>query len=165
MQAGYRVSAFEISRPRARYAHEKLGIDLVADVSEDALSPEFYGSYDCFFSAHVLEHVPVPNRVLSLARSMLRSGGLFVAFTPNGCDAFRRVDPRAWHLLWGEVHPNLIDDRFYRTAFAGDPLYLDSSPVKMHLLERFGQGEMVPWTELSGSELLCIAKLAGSRRE
>jgi hypothetical protein len=69
------------------------------------------------------------------------------------------MDPRALHLLWGEIHPNLIDDRFYRTAFAGDPLYLDSSQVKMQLLERFGQGEVVPGLDLSDSELLCVAKL------
>jgi Transposase domain (DUF772) len=35
--------------------------------------------------------------------------GLFIAFVPNGSEAFKRTSPD-WTHLWGEVHPNFIDD-------------------------------------------------------
>jgi 2-polyprenyl-3-methyl-5-hydroxy-6-metoxy-1,4-benzoquinol methylase len=156
---GYHVSACEISQTRAEFARAELGIDCKSDVSEAVFDGSLSNAFDCFFSAHVLEHVPSPSRVIKLARLALRPGGLFVAFTPNGSEAFRRADPRAWHLLWGQVHPNFIDDRFYRNALAANELYLDTSPAKLDLLQRFGMGERVQNPELSGSELLCVARV------
>lgn len=148
-----------ISQTRAEFARAELGIDCKSDVSEAVFDGSLSNAFDCFFSAHVLEHVPSPSRVIKLARLALRPGGLFVAFTPNGSEAFRRADPRAWHLLWGQVHPNFIDDRFYRHALAANELYLDTSPAKLDLLQRFGKGERVQNPELSGSELLCVARV------
>jgi 2-polyprenyl-3-methyl-5-hydroxy-6-metoxy-1,4-benzoquinol methylase len=156
---GYRVSACEISETRAEFARAELGIDCSSDVSEAAFDGALRNASDCFFSAHVLEHVPSPARVIELARLALRPGGLFVAFTPNGSEAFRRADPHAWHLLWGRVHPNFIDDRFYCHHLARNELYLDSTPAKVDMLGRFGRGEQAQIPELSGSELLCVARL------
>ncbi len=42
------------------------------------------GKFDVFFSSHVLEHVPDLRKVFEYAASVLRRGGIFVAFTPNG---------------------------------------------------------------------------------
>jgi 2-polyprenyl-3-methyl-5-hydroxy-6-metoxy-1,4-benzoquinol methylase len=159
-ESGYRVLAYEISKPRARFANEQLGIQCVADISEADFKGPLRNSFDCFFSAHVLEHVPSPSRVIEFARLALRPGGFFVAFTPNGSDAFRRTNARGWHLLWGRVHPNLMDDHFYRHQFPANCLYLDSSPADLNLLSRFGRGESTSDNvDLSGSELLCVAKV------
>lgn len=159
MDYGYRVSACEISKQRAEFARAKLGIDCSSDVSAGLFKGFLRNSFDGFFSAHVLEHVPSPSRVIDFAKLALRSGGVFVAFTPNGSEAFRRADPNAWHLLWGRVHPNFIDDQFYRAAFPASALYLDTCPVNLNLLARFRRGELVPSRELSGSELLCVVQL------
>ena len=51
--AGYRVYSFEVSRPRARYAVENLQCELFPP---DKL-PE---KVDCFFAAHVIEHLTNP---------------------------------------------------------------------------------------------------------
>jgi 2-polyprenyl-3-methyl-5-hydroxy-6-metoxy-1,4-benzoquinol methylase len=133
IDAGFEVSAFEISQSRAEFARSKLGINCISTwpAIED-------GSLDCFFTAHVLEHVPSPSKVISLARRALKPGGYFVAFTPNGNEEFRKLNPVAWRMLWGQVHPNFIDDKFYKLAFASDICRTEGS---------------------SDSELLCVAKI------
>lgn len=129
-QAGYDVSSFEISRPRAAYAREKLGVK----VQE---KPE--GQFDVFFSAHVIEHVPSVTEMVRQGMDLLRPGGVFVCFTPNGSQAFREANPAAWSLMWGMAHPQLIDLAFLERQFAGRPLLVTSAPLhdldRMHPLE------------------------------
>lgn len=103
MQAGYHVAAFEISRPRAQYAKEHLGVSLISQMpASRADAGELAGSFDCFFSSHVIEHIPQPSKAFEYARILLKPGGLFVAFTPNGSLAWRAENPRAWHSSWGK---------------------------------------------------------------
>ena len=87
--AGYQVDAFEISRPRADFARSQFGISMPA---MDSLQP---ASYDVFFSAHVIEHVPSPSAMIALGMRLLKPGGLFVCFCPNGSLTFRQRAPRA----------------------------------------------------------------------
>lgn len=158
-QAGYRVVACEISKPRATFAQEKLGVECTFEISESTFQGDSEHSFDCFFSAHVLEHVPSPTRIVELAKLALRPGGLFVALTPNGSEAFRKVDPHGWHLSWGQSHPCLLDDKFYRHSFSACDLYFDTSPANLEALTRFARGDKVVAPELSGSELLCVSRL------
>jgi 2-polyprenyl-3-methyl-5-hydroxy-6-metoxy-1,4-benzoquinol methylase len=158
-KAGYQITAYEISKSRANFAKSKLGIECIPDVTECTFQVNLQGAFDCFFSAHVLEHVPSPAHVVELAKLALRPGGYFVAFTPNGSEAFRRADPKAWHMFWGKVHPNLLDDEFYRHTFAAQRLHLDTSPINLDALSRFADGDKVTTSDLSKSELLCVAKL------
>lgn len=106
--AGFDVDAFEISRPRARYARDKLGISVL----EMGQIPST--TYDVFLSCHVIEHVPSVEEMLLLGERVLKPGGLFLAFTPNGSMDFRKKNPSGWHRSWGGVHPQLIDDVFLR---------------------------------------------------
>jgi SAM-dependent methyltransferase len=158
-RAGYQVVAYEISKSRAKFAKDKLGIECIPNITASTFEGNRRGSFDCFFSAHVLEHVPSPAHVVELAKLALRPGGYFVAFTPNGSEAFRQADPKAWHLFWGKSHPNLLDDEFYHHAFAAYHWHLDSSPISLDALARFAGGDKVGTSNLSRSELLCIAKL------
>jgi 2-polyprenyl-3-methyl-5-hydroxy-6-metoxy-1,4-benzoquinol methylase len=122
-QAGFAVEAFEISRPRAEFARTRLGVEL----RQPEALPE--GGYDVFFSAHVIEHVPSVAAMLELGLRLLKPGGLFVCFTPNGSLSFRRRNPQAWHLMWGEAHPQLLDEEFLTRRCAGLPLLLTSAPL------------------------------------
>lgn len=79
----------------AAYARTQLGVSIPA---LDTLLP---ASYDVFLSAHVIEHVPSPAAMIALGMRLLRPGGLFVCFCPNGSLPFRRRAPRDWHLMWG----------------------------------------------------------------
>ena len=76
-RAGFDVEACEISAPRAAYGRDKLGVR-IRDVA--GLPDE---SFDIFFSAHVIEHVPSVSQLLELGLRVLRPGGLLVTFTPN----------------------------------------------------------------------------------
>lgn len=125
--AGFDVKSFEISRPRGRFGRDHLGVDLAEDF--DAFVAANPNSFDVFFSSHVLEHVPSPTRVIEKGFALLKPGGLFVTFVPNGAEAFRRADPDNWMKMWGEVHPNYLDDVYFDALLARRPRLLGSSPV------------------------------------
>src|SRR5579862_2819518 len=151
-RAGYDAIGFEISRPRARYAREKLGVRVVDSPSE------IVGKADAVFSSHVLEHVPSVHRVLSMTKEWVNANGLFIAFTPNGSAEFRRHNPGDFHKLWNRVHPNFLTEEFYQQVFEGLPLLLGSSPYNLDRLSQWGRkGRMA--LALDGIELLCVTVL------
>ncbi len=152
---GFRVTAHEISAARLAYAAGRLGIDLFDDFDLLESGHPLFESFDCFFSAHVLEHVTQPRQVVEWAEKLLRPGGIFVSFTPNGSEAHRRSNPR-WNKLWGEVHPNLIDDRFLRRTFADWPRLLTSVPYICEAIGRPSSGETL-LGPLDGGELMFAA--------
>ena len=99
-QAGYQVYSFEVSRPRAQYAAENM--DCKIYTPEEA--PE---KVDCFFSAHVIEHLPNPRTLWEKALRVLKPGGKIVVFMPNG-DPVRESSDTEYHKMWGQVHPLLL---------------------------------------------------------
>jgi SAM-dependent methyltransferase len=152
-QAGFQVQAFEISKPRANFARAKLGIDVCSDLSA------VKGPFDIFFSSHVLEHVPRVQETMNLAWKVLAPGGLFVAFTPNGSESFRKAEPQQWHGLWGNVHPNFLDDVFYRKAIEAKPVYLSSGGKYDHEdIRRWSAAPVNITRNLGHYELLAIAR-------
>lgn len=154
---GFEVESFEISQPRANFAREKLGLRVFSSM-DDVAAP-----VDIFFSAHVLEHVPSVAATIETALRILRPGGLFVAFTPNGSEAYRSIDPGGWHRLWGYVHPQMLDDIFYRKRFGGDSVTFDTSPYDLGKLSRWSQGgDPEGEIDLSGGELLCAYRKTSS---
>jgi SAM-dependent methyltransferase len=154
-KAGYSVLAFEVAPTRRRFAEEKLCVATVPDMDKAVIDPVLVGTFDCFFSSHVLEHVPSPSKVVRFADSLLRSGGLFVSFTPNGSEAARLSHPQ-WDRLWGEVHPNFIDDCFLDHAFHKWPRIAASSPVGP--LEFPLEAMMHCLDQLTGVELFFAAR-------
>jgi 2-polyprenyl-3-methyl-5-hydroxy-6-metoxy-1,4-benzoquinol methylase len=99
-QSGYRVYSLEVSRPRARYATEHLECKMC--------SPgELPEKVDCFFSAHVIEHLPNPCALWEAAIKSIKPSGKIVTFLPNG-DPLRERSIAGYHQLWGEVHPLLL---------------------------------------------------------
>jgi SAM-dependent methyltransferase len=156
MVAGYKVVALEVSPTRRRYAQEKLGIIMTEDPESALSDPDLLGSFDCFFSAHVLEHLPRPEAAFDLAAKLLRPSGLFVSFTPNGSER-AKVAWTGWNKCWGEVHPNFIDDCFLDRAFQASPRVIGSSPV--NLVEIPHNAELRYINELTGPELFFAAQI------
>lgn len=160
-QAGYSVLSAEISRSRAHYGRDKLGIDLIENAFTLADDPAHVGSFDCFFTCHVIEHLPAPAAVFALARKLLKRGGVFVSYTPNGSSEHRSAS-RDWDRLWGLVHPNFIDDQFMLDAFPDSPSIIASRHSR-EPIERLGippNGNLR--LNLSGYELLFAARIAVS---
>lgn len=125
-KAGYDVRSYEIGTRRRNYGIQRLGVKHIDEPFEINTGHPLHESFDCFFSAHVLEHVPSPGKIFDLAWRCLKPGGAFVAFTPNGNEAFRLYNDRSWHKLWGAVHPNFLDKVFYERHFARSKRQYDS---------------------------------------
>ncbi len=123
-KAGYDATGYEISKPRLQYGIDKLKIRGVSDTAE------IEGDLDVFFSAHVLEHVPDLQFVFDIAKKLLKPGGLFIAVTPNGSEAFRKNNKFNFHKLWGKVHPVLLTDDFVNHNFKADIKILGSYPLQ-----------------------------------
>lgn len=148
-QAGYAVYSYEISRPRARYAAEKLGCTMLESVQ--ALP----GPVDCFFSAHVLEHLPDPKIFWEAVSAALKPGGIILSFTPNGDPAYEQASPAAYHQQWGKVHPLMLTAQSYQQMARqyGCTGQTYSSPYDFSDLKR----DVV---SLTGSELLFVGRRA-----
>lgn len=116
-QAGYAAVGYELSRPRASYSR-KLGVEVLADW--DAV--ETRAPFDVVFSSHVLEHTPDPAQALRQKLAVLAPDGWLIAFFPNGSEVFQKSDPSAFHRIWGQVHPVLLDEKFVRNILPGPAL-------------------------------------------
>jgi 2-polyprenyl-3-methyl-5-hydroxy-6-metoxy-1,4-benzoquinol methylase len=147
--SGYNAVGYEISCPRARYAREVLAVSVFDQTADLA------GGLDVFFSSHVIEHVPTPRDVFSLARRLVRSGGLFVAFTPNGSAARRAKPDQADNMMrmWGHLHPIVLDNVFYSRVFPAEPKLFASSPYALDSIRRWDRRTDLSG-DLSGDELL-----------
>jgi len=150
-ESGFVTEAFEISVRRARYARRALGLNVVWEL------PAPRPVYDVFFSAHVLEHVGSVAEAVTYGLACLRSGGLFVAFTPNGSEPRRRADGWRWDRAWGMVHPNFLDDVYYRSTWGQRPSCLASDPYELGLLQAWTTSRDRHVTgDLSGDELMFV---------
>jgi 2-polyprenyl-3-methyl-5-hydroxy-6-metoxy-1,4-benzoquinol methylase len=159
-KAGFDVTAFEVAVTRGQYAERELGVRLVNDMEQVIIDPAHHQSYDCFFSAHVLEHIPAPQCAFRYAHQLLKMGGIFVSFTPNGSVACQKAEPSSWGKLWGEVHPNFIDDLFLDQSFGNSPRIFGSTPIESARLPARVEARRV--NQLSGTELFFAARKAGN---
>lgn len=125
-RAGFRVQAFELSKPRAAYGRE-LGVEIRTRLSEVP------GPFDAVYSSHVLEHLPNPLASLEDLLGRVRPGGFVVAHTPNGSEAHRRAAFQTFHRHWGHVHPTLLTERFLLRNFSQHPIYVasDADPERL----------------------------------
>jgi 2-polyprenyl-3-methyl-5-hydroxy-6-metoxy-1,4-benzoquinol methylase len=149
---GHRVQAFEISRARAAYGRQNLGVDIQTE--EKTLKP---GNH-IFFSSHVIEHHPDISAMIHLAKALLIDGGYFIAFCPNGSTAYRLKNPDAFHHSWGKVHPNFLNSAFYKYVFKDNPHYIGTSPVNLEKIHPLERDEFIV-DDLSGEELFVIVKI------
>ncbi len=127
-EAGFNVYSYEISKPRALYAKDKLSCNIVESVEG------LRGRLKCVFSAHVIEHLADPNLLWDVGTSTLEDGGLIVCFCPNGDPLLEGTyGALRYHQLWGKVHPLLVTSNFlqksskkhgYRARVYGSPYKL-----------------------------------------
>jgi SAM-dependent methyltransferase len=148
-RAGFDVVGYEIGEQRARFAAERLGIAMVSDIGS------VNGSFDCFFSAHVIEHLPNPNVFWRAACAALKpERGTIVAFMPNGNPALE-TGREHYHALWGQVHPLLVTPEYVRRAASshGFTTAVYSSPYDPALVASGRNDE-----RCRGSELAVVAR-------
>lgn len=149
-RAGFRVYSYEISRSRAEYAANKLDCEIVGEIAE---VPE---PVACFFSAHVIEHLPDPNVLWKAVLETMPQSGVVVCFTPNGDPYAETVyGKELYNRWWGRVHPLLLtrrslEDMARRYGFTP---YVFSSPYSVARLKSLREPKVV-----DGRELLLVAR-------
>ena len=150
-QFGYDVEGFEISRPRAAYGEQNLGLTIRTNEAD------LRGENDIFFSAHVIEHHPFIPGMIELAQKLLKNNGYFIAISPNGSTQYREKEPEGFHRAWGKVHPNYLNVDFYKSIFKDLPYYIGSSPFNLEKIGPLDDKQQITDT-LTGEELLVIVK-------
>lgn len=151
-QAGYTVSSYEISKSRS-----KLGKDLL-DVEIHNQTELLQENNDVFFSSHVIEHLPDIPFMINLAKQKLNENGIFVAECPNGSKEFRKKNPKAFTLCWGEVHPNYISAEYYQSMFKQNPYFITSTPLNLVEIINWDRKTQV-CKNLSGDQLVVFSLL------
>jgi hypothetical protein len=151
-QSGFNVYSYEISRPRAEFARKMLSCEIVESIDDLPCRVR------CFFSAHVIEHLPNPSLIWEVADNILTDDGFIACFCPNGEPARESVvGPRPYDQAWGKVHPMLVTPKFLRTRSRrfGFDAYVCSSPYAIDdiLNNR-------PPVVTTGDELCLIARRA-----
>ena len=152
----FNVKSYEISAPRAKYARDKLGVNIINESELDSLKNND-NKLDFFFMSHVLEHVPNPSETLDLGLKLLKKGGYIVSFTPNGSMENKKINSK-WSKLWGMVHPNFIDEKFYEKFFKNNIYYIGSSKYNLKNIHNFTKNNQNYIDDLSGGELMIIVK-------
>jgi len=159
MQAGFDVTGYEISKPRAEYARNNLSLNVLDSETQLSKYSTEGIKFNFFYASHVLEHIPNIRYTIELAISLLKPGGYFVVFTPNGSDVFRKKQPKVWHNNWGFNHQIFLDDIFYTTYFKNYPYFLSSESCDFRIITEFHRNEDRKIVlSLDGPELLFLAK-------
>jgi 2-polyprenyl-3-methyl-5-hydroxy-6-metoxy-1,4-benzoquinol methylase len=91
---GADVTGVEMSDECCRCAHNRLGLDLIQSVFEEA---DLDGPFDIITMWHFLEHECDPLTALARCRLLLKEGGLLVIQVPNIESLGARVFGRSWN--------------------------------------------------------------------
>lgn len=109
--AGFTVSGFEPSRPRAKYGVEQLGLAIATNL--EAIDGIPQGSIDIIYTSHVLEHLPDLVGLFDRFRSLLLPGGSLIVLTPNcGGELATRMGVR-WGPFINEAHTLALTAAFF----------------------------------------------------
>jgi 2-polyprenyl-3-methyl-5-hydroxy-6-metoxy-1,4-benzoquinol methylase len=153
---GYSAVGFDISKPRAGYAREHLGVPVIDSL--DALAAEPNESFDIIYSNNVLEHLPTIGLVLASCGRLLKPDGIAIHLLPNYSGKARRTGE--WLNWIGEDHPIAPTIEFFRNAlpaaglsrFAFATTPLDTEAIAA-VTGRSGEA-----AQLEGDELLVVAQ-------
>lgn len=115
--AGYDVTGFEISRPRAGYSRDKLDLSIIDDPAELDAHPD--GSRDIIFTSHVLEHLPDLKDPFAAFARLLKKDGLLIAFVPNGGGRSAQELGCGWDPLIDQDHVLALDTGFIARYLPG----------------------------------------------
>lgn len=112
---GWQVQGLELSNPAAKWAKERLGLEVGCGTIE-AFPLREETVFDVVVAWHVIEHVQDPMSFLRIARDRLRPGGLLALRTPNIRSAPARLNGRAWHWVGAPAHLSLFSPKSLRLA-------------------------------------------------
>ena len=155
LDQGFNAVGFEISKTRAAFGRDKLGLQIYDSIAE--LSESGDRSFDMVFVNHVLEHLPEPKQTLKLLSRIVADDGLLFIVGPNFTGAKARSG-----LFWswiGQDHPIAPTGDFLRGALKEcgfGRVACGSGPFDRNLIERLRKREFES-LDRDDEELLVIA--------
>jgi 2-polyprenyl-3-methyl-5-hydroxy-6-metoxy-1,4-benzoquinol methylase len=161
--SGFEATGFEISKPRARFGREKLGVPIIDNLAELEGRPAH--SFDAIFSSHVIEHLPDLAASFDLFSRLLIPGGLLFAMLPN----FTGIKARAG-LFWrwiGQDHPIAPTHEFLARALLEHGFasaHFGSGPFDELLIQRLRARDFDA-LDTEGEELLIVGRTLESADE
>ena len=60
--------------------------------------------------------------------------------------------------MWGKVHPNMLNDKFWAREFENEPYFIGSLPNSLKRLAGWVANPKQMQDSLSGDQLICLAK-------
>ena len=112
LAAGFDAEGFEVSRPRADFGRDKLGVKIITNADE---LPD--AAFDVVHTAHVLEHIPDPHIAFADFKRLVKPGGFVVLQVPNGAGPSALRHGVKWPMLLNEVHVLALTAAFAARAF------------------------------------------------
>ncbi|HOY56347.1 MAG TPA: class I SAM-dependent methyltransferase [bacterium] len=98
-EAGYEIFGIEASRGALALARQKVKGDLRCGMAEKILVDFPDKSFDIITLFDVLEHLPDPQKVLTLIQLKLKDDGLLVFSTPDFSSLLSKIQGKKWHAL------------------------------------------------------------------
>ncbi len=157
-KGGYAIG-FEISRPRAAYAKNKLGVRIIDRFDELQSLPA--ASFDVVFTNHVVEHLPNVRDVFDLMGKLLTPGGIAFHVLPNFLG--KTALSGQWIMWIGEEHPLAPNMEFFRASLPRHgfaDVRFGSSPFDEELIAALTGSNADAHTD--GDELLVLARRNGA---
>lgn len=109
-RSGFDAMGFEVSRPRAAFGRECLGVPIFDELSL-LYRPEWKGRFDVVFTNHVVEHLTDIRASFDLFTELLRPGGFVFHVLPNFTGRSARAGA-FWHWI-GRDHPIAPSEEFF----------------------------------------------------
>jgi SAM-dependent methyltransferase len=106
-EAGFEVSAIEMSAESCRFLTDVIGVRAIHD-SDAAAAIRAEGTYEVIAAWHVIEHLPDPWTMVAAAAARLAPGGILVLAAPNPASFQFRVLGRSWAHVDAPRHVQLI---------------------------------------------------------
>jgi SAM-dependent methyltransferase len=110
--AGYDVTGVELSRLRAAYGAEALGLRI--ETFPDPLDRFPDAGFDVVYTSHVLEHLPDLYETFGQFRRLLRRGGTLLVLVPNCAGGAARMLGARWGPFVNEAHTMAFTPEFFR---------------------------------------------------
>jgi SAM-dependent methyltransferase len=101
----------------------------------DTKYPELLNSFDCCFSSHVLEHLPDHFRAILEWSKLLKQGGYFILYLPDGNYYPNKENPEHFH---DTKYEDFIF--WFRRVFCGEALNFTGHPYFLPYFEIIESG-------------------------
>lgn len=101
----------------------------------DTKFPELLESFDCCFSSHVLEHLPDHFRAILEWSKLLKSGGYFILYLPDGNHYKNKENPEHFH---DTKYEDFIF--WFRRTFCGEAINFTGHPYFLPYFEIIEEG-------------------------